>query len=84
MLAFDEPTSAMDALAETAFFEQLHEEMQGKGIIYISHRFSTVRRANRIIVFENGVMKEDGAHDDLLAKGGTYAKLYEEQAKWYN
>ncbi|MCE9585854.1 ABC transporter ATP-binding protein/permease [Candidatus Uhrbacteria bacterium] len=84
MLAFDEPTSAMDALAETAFFEQLHEEMQGKGIIYISHRFSTVRRANRIIVFENGAMMEDGSHEDLLAKGGTYAKLYEEQAKWYN
>lgn len=84
MLAFDEPTSAMDALAETAFFEQLHKEMQGKGIIYISHRFSTVRRANRIIVFENGTMMEDGSHEELLAKGGTYAKLYEEQAKWYN
>jgi ATP-binding cassette subfamily B protein len=47
LLAFDEPTSAMDALAETAFFENLHEAMKGKGIIYISHRFSTVRRASR-------------------------------------
>jgi ATP-binding cassette subfamily B protein len=84
LIALDEPTSAMDALAETAFFEQLHENLKGKGIIYISHRFSTVRRANRIIVFENGTMMEDGSHEELLAKGGTYAKLYEEQAKWYN
>ena len=84
LIAFDEPTSAMDALAETAFFEQLHNGLKGKGIIYISHRFSTVRRANRIIVFENGTMMEDGSHETLLAKGGTYAKLYEEQAKWYN
>lgn len=84
ILAFDEPTSAMDALAETAFFERLHEAMEDKGIIYISHRFSTVRRANRILVFENGGMIEDGSHEVLLAKGGTYAKLYEEQAKWYS
>lgn len=84
ILAFDEPTSAMDALAETAFFESLHDAMQGKGIVYISHRFSTVRRANRILVFENGAMIEDGSHENLLARSGTYARLYEEQAKWYS
>lgn len=84
ILAFDEPTSAMDALAETSFFENLHQAMKRKGIIYISHRFSTVRRANRILVFENGALIEDGSHEHLLAKGGTYARLYEEQAKWYS
>ncbi|MEK7473141.1 MAG: ABC transporter ATP-binding protein [Patescibacteria group bacterium] len=84
ILAFDEPTSAMDALAETAFFDRLHEVMQGKGIIYISHRFSTVRRANRILVFDNGRLIDDGSHDELLAKEGTYSKLYLEQAKWYS
>jgi len=84
LIAFDEPTSAMDALAETSFFEQLHQSMKGKGIIYISHRFSTVRRAGRILVFENGAMKEDGSHEELLAKNGVYSRLYEEQAKWYN
>lgn len=84
LIAFDEPTSAMDALAETAFFEKLHASMKGKGIIYISHRFSTVRRASRILVFANGSMVEDGSHEELLAKKGAYASLYEEQAKWYN
>jgi ATP-binding cassette subfamily B protein len=83
MLAFDEPTSAMDAIAETSFFERLHEVLQGKGIIYISHRFSTVRRANRILVFDNGRLIDDGSHEELLAKDGAYAKLYREQAKWY-
>lgn len=84
ILAFDEPTSAMDALAETAFFERLHEVMQGKGIIYISHRFSTVRRASRILVFENGRLTDDGSHEELIEKEGTYSKLYREQAKWYS
>ncbi len=84
LIAFDEPTSAMDALAETAFFEKLHTSMKGKGIIYISHRFSTVRRASRILVFANGSMVEDGSHEELLKKGGEYANLYNEQAKWYN
>lgn len=82
-ICFDEPTSAMDALAETAFFERLHESLKGHGIIYISHRFSTVRRASRILVFEHGRLMEDGTHESLVAKQGSYAKLYQEQAKWY-
>ncbi len=82
-ICFDEPTSAMDALAETAFFERLHESLKGHGIIYISHRFSTVRRASRILVFDHGRLMEDGTHESLVAKQGTYAKLYQEQAKWY-
>lgn len=83
IIAFDEPTSAMDALAETAFFERLHATMSGRGLIYISHRFSTVRQATRILVFEDGRLIEDGSHERLLSKGGEYAKLYQEQAKWY-
>lgn len=54
-----------------------------RGLIFISHRFSTVRRANRILVFHEGNMSEDGTHDELIALGGEYAKLYAEQAKWY-
>lgn len=84
IIAFDEPTSAMDALAETAFFARLHESMSGKSIIYISHRFSTVRRASRILVFEKGKLSEDGSHETLLARNGKYAHLYREQAKWYS
>ncbi len=83
IIAFDEPTSAMDSMAETAFFEKLNASMKGRGIIYISHRFSTVRRANRILVFENGALQEDGTHESLLEKNGRYAELYAEQAKWY-
>ncbi len=84
IIAFDEPTSAMDALAETAFFERLHESLGGKSLIYISHRFSTVRRASRILVFEKGRLSEDGSHEVLLEKNGKYAHLYQEQAKWYS
>lgn len=83
IVGFDEPTSAMDALAETAFFERLHESMVGRGLIFISHRFSTVRRASRVIVFVDGRLTEDGTHEELLAKEGKYAQLYSEQAKWY-
>lgn len=83
IVGFDEPTSAMDALAETSFFERLHESMRGHGLIFISHRFSTVRRAARILVFHNGQLIEDGPHDTLLARSGQYARLYEEQARWY-
>lgn len=82
-ICFDEPTSAMDALAETAFFERLHSALKGRGIIYISHRFSTVRRATRILVFDAGQLIEDGSHEDLLLNGGRYAELYQEQARWY-
>ncbi|MEK7655671.1 MAG: ABC transporter ATP-binding protein [Patescibacteria group bacterium] len=83
IVGFDEPTSAMDALAESGFFERLHESMAGRGLIFISHRFSTVRRANRILVFHEGRMSEEGTHDELVALGGKYSKLYAEQAKWY-
>lgn len=83
-ICFDEPTSAMDALSETAFFERLHETLKGRGIIYVSHRFSTVRRASRILVFDEGRMLEDGSHEELLRRKGKYATLYQEQAKWYS
>lgn len=83
ILALDEPTSAMDAKAETRFFERLHQAMQGKGLIFISHRFSTVRQANHILVFHEGRLSEQGTHEELVAKQGIYAELYQEQAKWY-
>lgn len=83
IIGFDEPTSAMDAIAETNFFERLHKQMQDRGLIYISHRFSTVRRASRILVFEHGKLVQDGTHEELAHTPGTYANLYQEQAKWY-
>ncbi len=83
IIGFDEPTSAMDAIAETNFFERLHQQMRNRGLIYISHRFSTVRRASRILVFDHGKLVQDGNHEELARTPGTYAKLYQEQAKWY-
>lgn len=82
-IGFDEPTSAIDAVAETAFFERLHESLRHKSLIFISHRFSTVRRASRILVFHEGRLQQDGPHDELLHQDGRYAELYREQAKWY-
>jgi len=84
ILALDEPTSAMDANAETHFFERLHESMQGHGLIFISHRFSTVRRANRILVFDAGRLAAEGTHEELVVQPGKYAELYQQQAKWYS
>ncbi|MFA6447199.1 MAG: ABC transporter ATP-binding protein [Patescibacteria group bacterium] len=84
ILAFDEPTSAMDANAEMGFFERLLEASGKRGLIFISHRFSTVRRADRIIVFHNGILQEQGSHQELVKKGGKYAELYNQQAQWYS
>jgi ATP-binding cassette subfamily B protein len=83
IFGFDEPTSAMDANAEMRFFERLLETSGKRGLILISHRFSTVRRADRIIVFHEGRLTEQGSHEELLAQNGKYAELYREQARWY-
>jgi ATP-binding cassette subfamily B protein len=83
ILGFDEPTSAMDANAEMKFFEKLHESSGDRGLIFISHRFSTVRRADRIFVFHDGRLSEQGSHAELMANNGKYAELYNQQAQWY-
>ncbi|MBI5655005.1 ABC transporter ATP-binding protein [Candidatus Uhrbacteria bacterium] len=83
IIAFDEPTSSIDALAETTFFERLKQALGKRGLIYISHRFSTVRRAGRILVFNDGELQEQGSHEELMLQGGKYAEMYKEQAKWY-
>ena len=83
ILGFDEPTSAMDANAEMKFFENLHKAAGKRGLIFISHRFSTVRRADRIFVFHDGQLSEQGSHEELMANNGKYAELYNQQAQWY-
>ncbi len=80
---FDEPTSAVDALKEEKFFEALPEAFQSKGILFVSHRFSTLRRAKRILVLDGGRIIEDGTHEELLFKAGRYAELFTLQAKMY-
>ena len=83
VLVFDEPTAALDARAEFETIEALREQARGKITLLISHRFSTVRLADQIVVLENGVVNEAGSHAELLARGGTYASLYRLQARGY-
>lgn len=79
----DEPTSAIDAVAEEKIFEMLETKMEGRTVVLISHRFSTVKNADKIAVIEHGELKELGSHKELMAKNGRYAELYTMQAKRY-
>jgi len=83
LLILDEPTAALDARAEYEVFERFKELTQGKTAVLISHRFSTVRMADRILVVEQGRAQEIGSHEELLAKGGRYAELFQLQAAGY-
>jgi ATP-binding cassette subfamily B protein len=83
VLILDEPTAALDARAEYEVFERFNELTQGKMALFISHRFSTVRMAERIIVLENGAIVEEGNHDQLVALNGRYADMFELQASSY-
>jgi len=79
----DEPTSSLDPEAEASIFAELKENLKGRIGIVISHRFSTVRIADRIAVIDEGHIKELGTHQELLAAGNTYARLFELQASGY-
>ncbi|HEX9608800.1 MAG TPA: ATP-binding cassette domain-containing protein, partial [Candidatus Paceibacterota bacterium] len=80
ILILDEPTSALDAGTEKLITESLEELMQGRTTFIIAHRLSTVRKADKILVFEKGQIVEAGKHDELIQrKDGVYRKLYEYQ-----
>jgi len=83
VLILDEPTSALDAQAEFELFRKLRELSRGRTAIYISHRFSTVRQADRILFLEGGRLVEEGTHPQLMALGGRYAALFNLQASAY-
>ena len=83
VLILDEPTAALDARAEFEVFERFNELTVGKMALFISHRFSTVRMAERIIVLENGSIAEEGSHNKLMARAGIYAEMFELQAASY-
>jgi ATP-binding cassette, subfamily B, bacterial len=80
ILVLDEPTAALDVRAEARFYERFHEITAGLTTLVISHRFATVRRAQRIYVLDSGVITEQGGHDDLVRAGGSYAEMYQVQA----
>ncbi len=83
VLILDEPTAALDARAEYEVFQRFRELSQGRTCLIISHRFSTVRMADRIVVLEDGSIAEAGSHVELLSEGGRYAALFELQAAGY-
>ena len=76
ILILDEPTAALDTESERLVIEALERLMKGRTVITIAHRLSTIRDANKIIVLKEGVVAEEGTHDELVARGGMYAELY--------
>ncbi len=83
VLVLDEPTASIDAEGEYEIFERLQRLAEGRTVLLITHRFSSVRMANRIVVLDKGKVVEIGTHDALIAKGGLYAKMFGMQAKGY-
>ena len=83
LVVLDEPTAALDPLAEQAIYERFIERSAGRTSMIISHRLSSVRTCDRILVLDNGTIIEDGDHETLLAKDGLYAKFFKAQAQWY-
>ncbi len=83
VLILDEPTASLDPKSEYDVFRNLISHTTRKSLILISHRFSTVRLADEIIVLHKGEIVEQGSHEDLIKLDGRYAKLYNLQAKWY-
>jgi len=82
-LVLDEPTAALDPKAEHALFERMREVADGRTVLLISHRFSSVRSCDRILVLDRGRLVEQGTHQELMTQGGLYAELFTVQASAY-
>jgi subfamily B ATP-binding cassette protein MsbA len=80
ILILDEPTAALDTESEKLVIEALERLMEGRTVLTIAHRLSTIRDAHKIIVLKDGVVAEEGTHDELVAKDGVYAELHRIQA----
>ena len=83
VVVLDEPTAALDALAEKQLYERFDRMIGKKSAVYISHRLASTRFCDRIAMFMDGRMAEYGTHDELVAKGGEYARLFDVQAQYY-
>ena len=82
-IILDEPTAALDPIAESELYQKYHELTKNKSSIYISHRLASTRFCNRIVMIGDGGICEEGTHEELIRRGGKYAKLYEVQSKYY-
>ncbi|MCM1525006.1 MAG: ABC transporter ATP-binding protein/permease [Ruminococcus sp.] len=83
VIVLDEPTAALDALAEYRLYQSFDELIGGQTAVYISHRLSSTRFCDRVAMFKNGEMAEIGTHEELMAKKGAYAEMFEVQAQYY-
>ena len=83
IVILDEPTAALDALAESEMYEHYSSLFDKKTVLFISHRLSSTKFCDRIILLENGVIAEEGTHDELLKKNGKYAHMYRLQSSYY-
>lgn len=82
-IVLDEPTAALDPIAESEMYQKYNEMTSGKSSVYISHRLASTRFCDRIIMIVDGGIGEEGTHEELLKKGGRYAELFEVQSKYY-
>ena len=83
VLVLDEPTAALDPITESEIYLKYSEMTQGKTSLFISHRLASTRFCDRIILLENGSIAEEGSHESLLQRGGSYAKLFSVQRRYY-
>ena len=83
ILVLDEPTAALDPIAENDIYLKYNEMTAGKTSVFISHRLASTRFCDRIIFLEDGVIAEEGTHEELLRKGGEYANLFKVQSRYY-
>ena len=84
LIVLDEPTSNLDPIAEAEVFRKYLAMTRGRTVIMVTHRISIAALADRIVVFKDGIIAEDGTHEDLLSRNGEYARLYSAQAEWYD
>ena len=83
LLLLDEPTAALDAIAENEMYEKYNEMLTGKTALFISHRLASTRFCDHILFLESGKIKEEGTHEELMQKNGGYAEMFLVQSRYY-
>ncbi|HJA91544.1 MAG TPA: ABC transporter ATP-binding protein/permease [Candidatus Eisenbergiella merdipullorum] len=83
LMIFDEPSASLDPIAESRMYAMIYGLLKGRSCILISHRLASAKMADRILVFKQGMLSEDGTHEELIKQGGDYCKMWSAQSSWY-